>query len=163
MTNIWELKETFKMSNTKQTRNFHLCSRVTAWNFGRWCIVIIWFVYFILVNCDLPTNCRCKIASNSTIYVCYCTWALIKYNNNQCYIDIFSLLSRYVSPVDSEYYEGTGYSKVVIDKKYIVLFISMSVYSRSENGLLLYIGTEVQDLSHSSFLNLTSRGLAQIK
>lgn len=59
----------------------------------------------------------------------------------------FSLLSRYVPPMDSEYYEGTGYSKVVIDKKYPILFISMSIYSRSENGLLLYIGSEVSYLS----------------
>ncbi|XP_070700517.1 laminin subunit alpha-3-like [Pempheris klunzingeri] len=49
---------------------------------------------------------------------------------------------RYVAPMDSEYYEGTGYSKVVIDKKSTVLLIGMTVHSRSENGLLLYIGTE---------------------
>ncbi|KAM9349369.1 laminin subunit alpha-3-like [Symphorus nematophorus] len=49
---------------------------------------------------------------------------------------------RYVPPVDSNYYEGTGYGKVVIDKKYPTLLISMSVYTRSENGLLFYIGSE---------------------
>ncbi|XP_068196189.1 laminin subunit alpha-3-like isoform X2 [Antennarius striatus] len=57
-------------------------------------------------------------------------------------INLVTPCKRYVPPVDSEYYEGTGYSKVIIDKKYPVLLISMSVYSRSENGLILYIGSE---------------------
>lgn len=49
---------------------------------------------------------------------------------------------RYVAPMESDYYEGTGYGKVIIDKKYNVLLISMSVRASSENGLLLYIGNE---------------------
>ncbi|XP_071346604.1 laminin subunit alpha-3-like isoform X2 [Trachinotus anak] len=49
---------------------------------------------------------------------------------------------RYVPPVDSEYYEGTGYGKVVIDKTSSTLLIKMSIFARSENGLLLYIGNK---------------------
>ncbi|GLD51077.1 laminin subunit alpha-3 isoform X4 [Lates japonicus] len=49
---------------------------------------------------------------------------------------------RYVPPVDSDYYEGTGYGKVLIDKTPPVLLIGMSIKARSENGLLLYIGSE---------------------
>ncbi|TNN66295.1 Laminin subunit alpha-3 [Liparis tanakae] len=49
---------------------------------------------------------------------------------------------RYARPLDSSYYEGTGYGKVLIDKASNLLLISMSLYSRSENGLLMYIGSE---------------------
>ncbi|XP_075877558.1 laminin subunit alpha-3-like isoform X2 [Nelusetta ayraudi] len=49
---------------------------------------------------------------------------------------------RYVPPFNSEYYEGTGYSKAVINRKMTSLVIKMTLYSRSENGLLLYVGTE---------------------
>ncbi|XP_056277207.1 laminin subunit alpha-3-like isoform X2 [Pseudoliparis swirei] len=49
---------------------------------------------------------------------------------------------RYARPLDSSYYEGTGYGKVVIDKASNVLLVGMSLYSRSENGLLMYIGSE---------------------
>lgn len=59
----------------------------------------------------------------------------------------FFLISRYVSPVTTSYYEGTGYSKVLIDKKYSILLISMSLHSRSENGLIAYLGSKVNDLS----------------
>lgn len=45
--------------------------------------------------------------------------------------------------MDSDYYEGTGYSKVAIDTQATFLLISMTITSRSENGLLLYIGSEV--------------------
>lgn len=55
----------------------------------------------------------------------------------------FFFSCRYVGPKDSEYYEGTGYSKVIIDTQSTYLLISMSVTSRSENGLLLYIASEV--------------------
>ncbi|KAF7654917.1 hypothetical protein LDENG_00063180 [Lucifuga dentata] len=49
---------------------------------------------------------------------------------------------RYVHPIDSDYYEGTGYAKVVIDKTGPTLLIDMTVKTRSENGLLFYIGNE---------------------
>lgn len=62
----------------------------------------------------------------------------------------FSLYSRYVAPVTTNYYEGTGYSKVLIDKPYPILIISMSLHSRAENGLIAYIGSEVSDLWHSA-------------
>ncbi|XP_058487895.1 laminin subunit alpha-3-like isoform X2 [Solea solea] len=57
-------------------------------------------------------------------------------------IDKTAACKRYVAPRDSYYFEGTGFGKVVIDKAANVLLISMSVYARSENGLLLYIGNE---------------------
>ncbi|KAG8014177.1 Laminin subunit alpha-3 [Nibea albiflora] len=46
---------------------------------------------------------------------------------------------RYKSRWDASYFEGTGYGKLKIDAK---LFITMNVYSRSENGLLLYLENE---------------------
>lgn len=59
----------------------------------------------------------------------------------------FFLISRYVFPVMTSYYEGTGYSKVLIDKKYQTFQISMLLHSRSENGLIAYLGSKVNDLS----------------
>uniref|UniRef100_A0A4W6DE38 Laminin subunit alpha 3 n=1 Tax=Lates calcarifer TaxID=8187 RepID=A0A4W6DE38_LATCA len=55
---------------------------------------------------------------------------------------------RYVPPEDSYYYEGTGYGKVLIDNTPTVRLISMSIKTRSENGLLLYIGNEVSYCSY---------------
>lgn len=48
-------------------------------------------------------------------------------------------MSRYIPPEDALYFEGTGYSKVSIDKPGAFLLISVSILSRSENGLLLYL------------------------
>ncbi|XP_044224545.1 laminin subunit alpha-3-like isoform X2 [Thunnus albacares] len=58
-------------------------------------------------------------------------------------INLESPCKRYVPPMDSDYFEGTGYGKMIINKISSVLLIGMSVYTRSENGLLLYIGNEV--------------------
>ncbi|XP_026231324.1 laminin subunit alpha-3 isoform X2 [Anabas testudineus] len=49
---------------------------------------------------------------------------------------------RYVAPVETSYFEGTGYGKVFITKTANTLLISMSIFTRSENGLLFYIGNE---------------------
>ncbi|XP_062413741.1 laminin subunit alpha-3-like isoform X1 [Pungitius pungitius] len=49
---------------------------------------------------------------------------------------------RYVPPMDSDFYEGTGYGKVLLEPKKPVLLISMFVSSRSTNGLLSYIESE---------------------
>ncbi|KAG7214822.1 hypothetical protein INR49_010714 [Caranx melampygus] len=46
---------------------------------------------------------------------------------------------RYVPPMDSDYFEGTGYGRVVIGKTSSVLIINMYIYARSENGLLVYL------------------------
>ncbi|CAG07616.1 unnamed protein product, partial [Tetraodon nigroviridis] len=54
----------------------------------------------------------------------------------------FFLISRYVPPVTSNYYEGTGYSRVPIDKQSSILLIAMSLYTRSENGLIAYFSHE---------------------
>ncbi|KAM4551973.1 laminin subunit alpha-3-like isoform 1-T1 [Odontesthes bonariensis] len=57
---------------------------------------------------------------------------------------------RYVPVDNSNFFEGTGYGKVVIDKSSLKRFqISMDVHSRSETGLLIYM--EVED----SYLILT--------
>lgn len=64
----------------------------------------------------------------------------------------FSLISRYVAPVTSNYYEGTGYSKMLIKRMYSVLVISMSLRFRSRNGLILYLGSEVKHLPLSESL-----------
>uniref|UniRef100_A0A7N6AH40 Laminin subunit alpha 3 n=1 Tax=Anabas testudineus TaxID=64144 RepID=A0A7N6AH40_ANATE len=52
---------------------------------------------------------------------------------------------RYVAPVETSYFEGTGYGKVFITKTANTLLISMSIFTRSENGLLFYIGNEVKE------------------
>lgn len=64
----------------------------------------------------------------------------------------FSLISRYVAPVTSNYYEGTGYSKVLLKKRNPALVISMALRFRSENGLILYLGSEVNHLPLSESL-----------
>uniref|UniRef100_H2MQX0 Si:ch211-241e1.3 n=1 Tax=Oryzias latipes TaxID=8090 RepID=H2MQX0_ORYLA len=47
---------------------------------------------------------------------------------------------RYLPPVDSDYYEGTGYGKVALTlRSTTVLVISMSVRARSENALLSFL------------------------
>ncbi|XP_028329557.1 laminin subunit alpha-3 isoform X2 [Gouania willdenowi] len=50
--------------------------------------------------------------------------------------------SRYNPLVGELYFEGTGFAKVLIGKAVPALRISMSILSRSENGLLVYIGSE---------------------
>ncbi|XP_044075989.1 laminin subunit alpha-3-like isoform X2 [Siniperca chuatsi] len=57
-------------------------------------------------------------------------------------INVETPCKRYVPPLDSDYYEGTGYGKVIIDKSSPTLIIIMTIFTRSENGLLLYIGSE---------------------
>ncbi|XP_042353016.1 laminin subunit alpha-3-like [Plectropomus leopardus] len=49
---------------------------------------------------------------------------------------------RYVPPDDSQYYEGTGYGKVIFKKPEKILGIAMLLRTHSENGLLLYLGDE---------------------
>ncbi|XP_061652306.1 laminin subunit alpha-3-like isoform X5 [Phyllopteryx taeniolatus] len=56
-------------------------------------------------------------------------------------INVETPCKRYVSPLGF-YLEGTGYGRVIIDKRASVLLIGMSVLTRAENGLLLYIGNE---------------------
>ncbi|XP_005912783.1 laminin subunit alpha-3 isoform X3 [Haplochromis burtoni] len=51
---------------------------------------------------------------------------------------------RYVKPLDSDYYEGTGFGRVLVDNTATTFSITMSVNTRSQNGLLLYIGSEDQ-------------------
>lgn len=68
----------------------------------------------------------------------------------------FFLISRYVPPVTSNYYEGTGYSRVPIDKQSSILLIAMSLYTRSENGLIAYFSHEVNDCSRSPFLSFVN-------
>lgn len=60
------------------------------------------------------------------------------------FLFLLSLARRYVTPKYAEYFEGTGFSKVIIDKKLTTLLIRMSLHSRSENGLLLYVATKVK-------------------
>ncbi|XP_039999564.1 laminin subunit alpha-3-like isoform X2 [Xiphias gladius] len=55
-------------------------------------------------------------------------------------INLETPCKRYVPPMDSEYFEGTGYGKVT-DRRPVFL-ISMSILTHSENGLLLYMGSE---------------------
>ncbi|XP_051258985.1 LOW QUALITY PROTEIN: laminin subunit alpha-3-like [Dicentrarchus labrax] len=69
--------------------------------------------------------------------------ALSLYNfQNAEKINSVAPCKRYLNVVDSDYCEGTGYGKVVIDRTANTLVIGMSVDTRSENGLLLYIGSE---------------------
>lgn len=57
-----------------------------------------------------------------------------------------------MAPVTSSYYEGTGYSKILINRRYSVLLITMLLKFRSENGLILYIGSKVSHLPLSGCL-----------
>ncbi|XP_055084301.1 laminin subunit alpha-3-like isoform X1 [Periophthalmus magnuspinnatus] len=49
---------------------------------------------------------------------------------------------RQVVPDESDFFEGTGYARMFLNKVGSFIIINFSVYSRSENGLLFYIGTE---------------------
>lgn len=57
-------------------------------------------------------------------------------------INLETPCKRYVPPLDSDFYEGTGFSKGVIERTVPVLLFSISIHTRSENGLLLYVGSE---------------------
>ncbi|KAF0046927.1 hypothetical protein F2P81_000560 [Scophthalmus maximus] len=57
-------------------------------------------------------------------------------------INLQTPCKRYAPPMTSDYFEGTGYGKVLMDKTSSYLRISMSLLSRSENGLLLFMGSE---------------------
>ncbi|XP_040910690.1 laminin subunit alpha-3-like isoform X2 [Toxotes jaculatrix] len=57
-------------------------------------------------------------------------------------INLETPCKRYVLPEDSHYYEGTGYGRVLTDRPSSFLLFSMSIFTRSENGLLLYMGNE---------------------
>uniref|UniRef100_A0A671YXW3 Laminin subunit alpha 3 n=1 Tax=Sparus aurata TaxID=8175 RepID=A0A671YXW3_SPAAU len=61
---------------------------------------------------------------------------------------------RYVPPIDSSYYEGTGYGKVVIGRESSTLRINLDIHARSENGLLFFIESEVNDRSCGYFINI---------
>ncbi|XP_008332400.1 laminin subunit alpha-3 isoform X3 [Cynoglossus semilaevis] len=58
---------------------------------------------------------------------------------NKNRVNVETPCKRYIPPEDALYFEGTGYSKVSIDKPGAFLLISVSILSRSENGLLLYL------------------------
>ncbi|XP_055007957.1 laminin subunit alpha-3 [Boleophthalmus pectinirostris] len=49
---------------------------------------------------------------------------------------------RQVLPEESDFFEGTGYAKFYLNKVGSLIFLEFSVSSRSENGLLFYMGTE---------------------
>ncbi|KAI1902257.1 hypothetical protein AGOR_G00042840 [Albula goreensis] len=49
---------------------------------------------------------------------------------------------RYIPSEVDMYFEGSGYAKVAINKMPSVLVLAQSIYTRSENALLLYIGDE---------------------
>uniref|UniRef100_A0AAV2JTK7 Laminin subunit alpha-3-like n=1 Tax=Knipowitschia caucasica TaxID=637954 RepID=A0AAV2JTK7_KNICA len=49
---------------------------------------------------------------------------------------------RQVPTPESDFFEGTGYGKLFISKTGTIIIIEISVLSRSENGLLFFIGTE---------------------
>ncbi|KAM6919501.1 laminin subunit alpha-3-like [Lycodopsis pacificus] len=57
-------------------------------------------------------------------------------------INVETPCKRNVAQTDSDFYEGTGYGRVVMDKPSNIRSIIMDVYTRSQNGLLLYIGNE---------------------
>lgn len=51
---------------------------------------------------------------------------------------------RYMQPVVFDYFEGTGYAKVSTQGVMVsTLLLTQIISTRSENGLLLYIGNEV--------------------
>ncbi|XP_028282768.1 laminin subunit alpha-3-like isoform X2 [Parambassis ranga] len=56
-------------------------------------------------------------------------------------INVEAPCKRYVSPVDSDFYEGTGYARVVTGKK-PYLIIEVPISTRLENGILVYVESE---------------------
>ncbi|XP_029930598.1 laminin subunit alpha-3-like isoform X2 [Myripristis murdjan] len=57
-------------------------------------------------------------------------------------INLETPCKRYIQPIDFNYFEGTGYAKVLVERPPATMLINQLVKSRSENGLLLYIGNE---------------------
>ncbi|XP_056148615.1 laminin subunit alpha-3-like [Lampris incognitus] len=57
-------------------------------------------------------------------------------------INLETPCKRYIQQLDSDYFEGTGYAKVVVGKPQVTMLMVQTIHSRSENGLLLYIGNE---------------------
>ncbi|XP_041698139.2 laminin subunit alpha-3 isoform X1 [Coregonus clupeaformis] len=58
-------------------------------------------------------------------------------------INLETPCKRYVQPVVYDYFEGTGYAKVSTQGVMVpTLLLSQTISTRSENGLLLYIGNE---------------------
>ncbi|XP_030015975.1 laminin subunit alpha-3-like isoform X2 [Sphaeramia orbicularis] len=57
-------------------------------------------------------------------------------------INVETPCKRHVRQEDSNYFEGTGYGKVNILRMPSTFLVDMTIYSRAENGLLFYIGTE---------------------
>ncbi|KAK7945606.1 hypothetical protein WMY93_001334 [Mugilogobius chulae] len=49
---------------------------------------------------------------------------------------------RQVRPEESDFFEGTGYGKLYMDKVGTYVIVDLTVVSRSENGLLFFMGTE---------------------
>ncbi|KAJ8272625.1 hypothetical protein GJAV_G00091440 [Gymnothorax javanicus] len=49
---------------------------------------------------------------------------------------------RYIPPEADWFFEGTGYAKIKIEKETSTLLLKQSVYTRSENALILYIGNK---------------------
>uniref|UniRef100_UPI003AAF9E0D laminin subunit alpha-3-like n=1 Tax=Centroberyx gerrardi TaxID=166262 RepID=UPI003AAF9E0D len=58
-------------------------------------------------------------------------------------INLETPCKRYVPPIDFDFFEGTGYAKLTIDKPTVSLIRTQyTVSTRAENGLLFYIGNE---------------------
>ncbi|KAM4604969.1 laminin subunit alpha-3-like isoform 2-T2 [Polymixia lowei] len=64
---------------------------------------------------------------------------------NAVNVNLETPCKRYRPTLDaSNYFEGTGYAKVAITNKRPTLVLSQTISTRSENGLLLYIGNEAK-------------------
>lgn len=59
--------------------------------------------------------------------------------------DPFLVPFRYVGSGNSDYYEGTGYGRVLLSDQSISI-IEFLVSARTENGILFFTGDEVKDL-----------------
>ncbi|XP_072297637.1 laminin subunit alpha-3-like [Eucyclogobius newberryi] len=71
---------------------------------------------------------------------------------------------RQVRPVESDFFEGTGYGKLNIDKVSTYIIVDLTVISRSENGLLFFIGTEEKYFAltiEKGFVRLQSNSLKE--
>lgn len=88
--------------------------------------------------------CKAYLSVTSDIHsrIRFCKYYFLTY---------FSRLSRYVPPVVSFYYEGSGYGKAIIKSIPAVLRIKMDVFIRSENSLLFYIGEAVNNVHMATY------------
>ncbi|XP_041847231.1 laminin subunit alpha-3-like [Melanotaenia boesemani] len=101
---------------------------------------IVFYVGGYPANFTPPASLRYPMYKGCIEFVSFNDKIVSLYNFHRAEkVNLETPCKRYVPPLDSDFYEGTGYGKVLIDKVPLYLQISMTIFARSENGLLLYM------------------------